>query len=210
MRPSGCRSGTPLRWWSTLHNTEAGINGGLVRVSGGAEEIVEVESCGEVFVGREHLVDAEGELVGVRDYFGGHRVRVGTVRACRVIGQRIAGENLRDLRSGRNDQRIAWKRGCVYAKPLGGRGHREDLRCSKDLSETLILPEVEGLATSVVEMGHDDRAAVGEAEFVAPKRWDATGFGDGGMIEVVACVERRVTQELEDGTVESHCFRSAS
>jgi hypothetical protein len=51
-----------------IDDAEARIDGCLIRICRGAEQIVEVESCSEVLLGGEHLVDTHGKLIGVGDY----------------------------------------------------------------------------------------------------------------------------------------------
>src|ERR1700722_17455431 len=111
-----------------IHHTKAGIDRSLIRIGSRTEEIVEVEPRSKVRLGRKYLIDAHRKLVRIRDYLGRLRIGVDAVGARWIIRQRIACQDLRDLRRWCDLQRIAWKRGRIEAETLFSGGHRQNLR----------------------------------------------------------------------------------
>src|SRR5208282_4355742 len=57
--------------------------------------------------------------------------------------------------------------------------------------------------SAVIHPGNVNWAAIGESEFVAPERRNPPRIRRRRVIEVVACVERRVAHELEDRAVKA-------
>ena len=82
-------------------------------------------------------------------------------------------------------------------------GHRHHLRGSQHLPEALVLREVEGSLAAVIDVGNEDRAAIGESELVAAERRNSSRVRRGGMVEVVARVEGGVAHEFEERAVKS-------
>jgi hypothetical protein len=135
--------------------------------------------------------------------FGRGGVGVQAIGTGWIVGQRIAGEDASDCGIGSDDEDVAGEGAGVEAIAFELSGDRQDLGGAEHLAKALVLAEVKGLAAAVVDVRDDDRAAVGEAEFVAAKWRDSSGIGDGGVVEVVAGVERGVPQELEDRAVKA-------
>src|SRR6185437_6131368 len=152
------------------------------------------------------LVEADGKLVGIRVDIGGRGIGARSISAGGIVGQRIAREHGGDLRVDGDLQRVGGSVGIGNGVLTGALGHGwdgDDLGCSEDLAKALILAEVEGAATTVIDMREDDRAAVGESKLVSAKRRNAARLGDGRVVEIVARVEGGVAKELKEGTVEA-------
>jgi len=117
----------------------------LVRIGGGAVEIVDVEAGEELVFGRDLVVEAEGELVGIGVDLGGGGVGTRAEGAGGVIGLRITGEDCGDLGVNGNGERIRGSVGVsdrVNACALVWSGNRHDLSGTQHLAEALELDEV--------------------------------------------------------------------
>ena len=95
------------------------------------------------------------------------------------------------------------------ARTLRSPWARHHLRGAQHLAKALVLAEVEGLASAVIEVRKDHRPAIGKAELVAAEGRNAAGRRRRRMIEVVARVEGRVAHKLKDTIRESRCCPSA-
>src|SRR5450631_1427301 len=121
----------------------------------------------------------------------------------RVVGQRIAVDVRRNRSIHRHVEDIARVGGRVQSGALIRCRHGQDLSGSQILSEALIFTEIEGLAAAVIDVRNNYRAAIGKAEFISLKGWNATGIFRVGVIEVVASVEGGVANELEQRAMEA-------
>ena len=118
-----------------VYNAEGWIDGGLVRIGGGAVEIVDVEAGEELVFGRDLVVEAEGELVGIGVDLGGGGV--GTrAEGAGGLGYIIYDEDGERIRGsvGVSDR--------VNACALVWSGNRHDLSGTQHLAEALELDEV--------------------------------------------------------------------
>ena len=79
-------------------------------------------------------------------------------------------------------------------------GHRQHLRGSKNLPESLVFAEEVGAILSVVARQHD-RTADRSAELIAIERWYAATV-QFNVVEVIARVERSVAEELEQAAMD--------
>src|SRR6201999_286163 len=96
----------------------------------------------------------------------------------------------------RDKQRVS-RKGCrIAACALLGSRHGDHLGRAQHLAEALVLPEVEALAASVVELSKHDRSAVCKPELVAAEGWDTARLHERRVVEIVPGVERRVAQKF--------------
>ncbi len=202
-----------------VDDAEAGIDGGLVGVGGGAVEIVEVEPRKELVFRGNGVVEPEGKLVGVGRHLGRGRVGVGAKRTSRQIGQRVAFQDGQEGIVYRNFENVGHGGavgllvgdGVVHgavggASRIGAlreRGNGEDLGGAEHLAEALVLAEVEGSLTAIVEVRQKDRAAVGEAELVAAEGRNAPGGFRRGVVEIIARIKGRVAHKFKHRAVEA-------
>src|SRR6266446_5616702 len=110
-------------------------------------------------------------------------------------------ENRHDCRVHRNRQRIAGESECVDSLALGGSGYGEHLGCPQHLAEALVLAKVESAVAAVIDVGKYDRAAVGEAEFIADKWRNAALVRNALVVKVIPCVEGGVAGKFKEAAV---------
>ena len=79
-----------------------------------------------------------------------------------------------------------------------GGGYGKHLGCPQHLAEALVLAEIESAVAAVIEVGKHDRAAVGEAEFVADKGRDAAFVGDALVIKKIGGIKGGVAGKFKE------------
>src|SRR6266849_2689439 len=153
------------------------------------------------------MIEAERSLIRSGDNFGGCGEGARAVSPVRIIRQGVAGEQRRDAAADGNGQRIhrnriLGKSHDVDSLPLGLSRHREYLCGSKNLPEALILREIKCLATAIVNSRKDDRAAVGDAEFIAGKRRETARAQIALVVEVISRVEGCIADKFEKAAMD--------
>ena len=183
-----------------LH-AEAGIDRRLIGIGRRSRKVVVVEAREELSLFSELLIQADRKLIGIGGHLRRNRVGPRLIGTGGIVRQRIARQHGCNLRIDRHRQRIGAAIGVgdgVESGTLGSGRHRKYLRGAQYLAEALILTEIKGLSVTVIQMRKHHRTAVGEAEFIATERRNASRLRDRRMIEVVARVEGRVADKLED------------
>src|SRR6266403_741396 len=148
------------------------------------------------------MIEAERSLIRSGDNFGRSSEGARAISAVRIIRQGIACEQGRDLVANGNGQCIAGECSCVDSLPLGLSRHREYLRGSKNLPEALILREIKCFAAAIVNSRKHDRAAVGDAEFIAGKRRETTSAQIALVVEIISRIEGRIADKFEKAAVD--------
>src|ERR1022692_2570372 len=150
---------------------------------------------------RNPVIDARRKLI--RD--GGHFCRCGirarAIWALRIVRQRIAGQNLRNLRIHRNDQRVAWKSCRVQAGALANSGNGDHFGDAQELPEALILHEVVSLVAAVIQPWYDDGSAVCQAELITDEWRNPVRIRERALVEEIASIEGRIAKKLENRSV---------
>src|SRR5579884_1506997 len=158
-------------------HAEAGIEHRLIGIRRRAGEIVGVHAEEQLRFIAKLVVEANGKLIGIRGNFCRSGIGMWTVCALREVRQRITRKHARDAGIHRHDQRIAGKCRGVASSALVGRRYRQHLRRPEHLAKSLVLTEVKGLPSPVVQMRQHYRAAIGKPKLIAAERRNASRIG---------------------------------
>src|SRR6267142_2940249 len=153
------------------------------------------------------MIEPERSLIRSGNNLGRCGVGARAVSAIRIVGQGIAGEQRRDAAADGNGQRIhrnriLGKSHDVDSLPLGLSRHREYLCGSMNLPEALILREIKCLATAIVNSRKDDRAAVGDTEFIAGKRRETGSAQIAPVVKIIPRVEGWIADKFEEAAMD--------
>ncbi len=184
-----------------VSHAEAGVDGGLVGIGCWPCQVVEIEARKKLAFFAELLIDANRKLIRICYDIRRRSIGSGSIRARRIIRLRIPRQHGGDLRVHRDGQRVGRAVGVchhVLACALGRGGHRQHLRCTEDLTESLVLAEVKRLSAAIIYMWQQNGPAVGEPKLVPLEGGNPSRLDDGRIVEVVSGIEGGVPQELKD------------
>src|SRR5208283_6104230 len=129
-------------------------------------------------------------------------------RPRRIIRQWVAGQDRRNRRAHRHEERIARRSGSggigCRIDPfslIGGR-YRENLRRSQHLPESRILAKKIGLTAAVVNSRQDHWPAYGYSEFIAHEGRNPPRVQLAGMIEEIPRIESGVAHKFKPAAVQ--------
>ena len=149
-----------------VHDTEARIDSRLVGIRRRSIQIVQRESAEYVVLRSKLIVQTDRELIGIGGHLRGGRVGVRAKRALGKVRQRIPIQDLCDWRVDRHGKRIVGVGRCINPIPLLLGRHRKDLRRPEHLAKALVLDEIERFFSAIVNVGNNDRTAIGEPELI--------------------------------------------
>src|SRR5215469_17740937 len=113
------------------------------------------------------MVNPDGELIRSSGDFGIGRIGVLAIGPGRVIWQGIVCEYGNDRGIDRHSECVAREGERIDALPLSLGRYGNDLCRSQHLPEALILAEIEGAISAIVDMRKHDRPSVGKTKLVA-------------------------------------------